>query len=139
MRAVPAAFPATSATTAVLALEYLGHLAQEPSVDRGEGVDLVDGPARRKGAVDGEEPAVGRPREGLLQAPRAFAPAGRGARDRRSGRARRCPTILSAFWIASSKLRPIAMTSPTDFISLPMPIVDALELAEVPRGTLTTQ
>ena len=49
------------------------------------------------------------------------------------------PVILSAFCRASSKLRPIDMTSPTDFISLPILSSTSLNLPRSQRGTLTTQ
>ena len=45
-------------------------------------------------------------------------------------------SMRSAFWMTSGKLRPMAMTSPTLFISLPMRARGALELAEIPARQL---
>jgi len=44
-----------------------------------------------------------------------------------------------AFWSASSKLRPMAITSPTDFISLPMCLSTSLNFARSQRGIFMTQ
>jgi hypothetical protein len=45
-------------------------------------------------------------------------------------------SMRSAFWITSGKVRPMAITSPTLFISLPMRERRALELLQVPARDL---
>ncbi len=48
------------------------------------------------------------------------------------------PSMRSAFCSASSKLRPIAITSPTDFIDEPMPGSAPRNFCRSQRGALTT-
>ncbi len=48
-------------------------------------------------------------------------------------------TILRAFWKASSNLRPTAMTSPTDFMELPILVLTRLNLLRSQRGIFTTR
>ena len=47
-------------------------------------------------------------------------------------------SMRSAFWITSGKVRPMAMTSPTLFISLPMRVDAPRNLPRSQRGTLQT-
>ena len=46
--------------------------------------------------------------------------------------------MRSAFCSASSKVRPIAITSPTDFMAEPMRLLTFLNFFRSQRGTLTT-
>jgi hypothetical protein len=48
-------------------------------------------------------------------------------------------SMRSAFWITSGKVRPMAITSPTLFISLPMRNDAPLNLFKSQRGTLHTR
>ncbi len=48
-------------------------------------------------------------------------------------------SMRNAFWITSGKVRPIAITSPTLFISLPMRADAPWNLARSQRGTLHTR
>ena len=47
-------------------------------------------------------------------------------------------SMRSAFWMISGKVRPMAITSPTLFISLPMRMEAPRNLARSQRGTLHT-
>ena len=49
-----------------------------------------------------------------------------------------CPIIRRPFWIVSSKVRPIAITSPTDFIEEPIPLSTPRNLPKSQRGSLAT-
>ena len=49
------------------------------------------------------------------------------------------PSIRQPFWSASSKERPIAITSPTDFISLPMKWDAPRNLSRSHFGIFTTR
>ena len=70
----------------------------------------------------------------------AAARAGRRTRTR-PGRGPCTPmsSMRSAFWSTSGNVRPIAITSPTLFISLPMRVEAPLELAEVPARHLADE
>ena len=48
-------------------------------------------------------------------------------------------SMRSAFWMTSGKVRPMAITSPTLFISLPMRMEAPRNLARSQRGTLHTR
>ena len=49
-----------------------------------------------------------------------------------------CPIIRRPFWITSSKLRPMAITSPTDFMLDPSSRETPLNLPRSQRGILQT-
>ena len=49
------------------------------------------------------------------------------------------PSIRHAFWSASSKPRPMAITSPTLFISLPMRVEAPWNFPRSQRGSLQTR
>ena len=49
-----------------------------------------------------------------------------------------CPIIRRPFWIASSKVRPIAITSPTDFMEEPSSLSTPWNFPKSQRGILHT-
>jgi hypothetical protein len=110
-------------------------LHQVPGVDAGVPVDLLDAHADTEGVGDVPDPLgagvdefrdelVGRLRDPLRQM--RFEPMEPTSRPRR------------AFCSDSWKLRPIAMTSPTDFICVVRRASAALNFSKAKRGTLVT-
>jgi hypothetical protein len=111
----------------------LGELPQEPRVDAGDLVQLLDRPAALDRAEQIPHPPIGRDRQPLPQRAIVLVVHVRGAN---SSPLRPSSSERTPFMNASLKVRPIAIASPTDFICVVSVPVGLRELLEVPARDL---